>query len=233
MTRPRRTPPVPRHWWPDALLVLGFAALTAALVWVPALLRVDLAVRDWCDAHRPPPVHLLMLVLDHIGQGTPVMVGVLLVAIFLAVRRRRLQPIVPAVLAAVLTTVALQVLKRWTSRGAPHHGPVRLFAGSSAVEYPSGHVTNGVVYFTALAVLLAPAVPVVVTRLLCWLPGSLVVVGTTYLSYHWFTDSLGGLLLGLFLARLLLRASAWTDRRRRQYVDEEVPASPLSAPRPP
>jgi membrane-associated phospholipid phosphatase len=212
VTRPRRTPPVPAHWWPDVLLALGFAALTAALVWVPALLRLDLAVRDWCDAHRPPPVHLLMLGLDHLGQGTPVMVAVLLLAIVLAWRQRRVRVVVPAVLAAAFTTVALQVLKRWTSRGAPHHGPVRLFAGSSAVEYPSGHVTNGVVYYTAVAVLLAPYAPLLVTRLLRWLPGPLVVVGTTYLSYHWLTDSIGGLLLGFLLARLLLRVTRWADR---------------------
>lgn len=205
---------MPAGWWVDALLVAGFAGLTAALVWVPALLRVDLAVRDWCDAHRPPPVRLLMLCLDHIGQGTPVMVGVLLVSFFLAWRRRRLRLVVPAVLAAVLTTVFLTVLKTWTARGAPHHGGVRMFGDTSGMEYPSGHVTNGVVYGTALAVLLAPYLPVAVTRLLMWLPGVLVFVGTTYLSYHWLTDSVGGLLLGFLLARQLLRITAWTRRPR-------------------
>src|SRR4051812_42996227 len=42
----------PAGWWFDALLVGVFVLLTSAL-WAGALLGVDTAVRDWCDAHRP------------------------------------------------------------------------------------------------------------------------------------------------------------------------------------
>lgn len=139
--------PIRVGWWFDALLVAGFAGLTAALVWWPPLLRLDLAVRDWCDAHRPPPAHIVGLVLDHLGQGGPLMTITLVVAFVLAWRLRSVRPILPAGVAPIVVTVAIVALKRWTERGSPHHGPVQMFSGPGYVEYPSGHVQNGVVYY--------------------------------------------------------------------------------------
>ena len=201
--RPAR--PLRLGWWFDAVLVVAFCALTAALVWWPPLLRLDVATRDWADAHRPPTAHVLGLVLDHLGQGGYLIAVTLAVAFVLAWRRRTVRPILPAGLAPILVTVAIVVLKRWTQRGAPHYGPVQLFSGAGYVEYPSGHVQNGVVYYGVLAILLAPYLPASARRLLCWLPAPLVFVGTTYLGYHWLTDSVGGYLLGLFVIRQLAR----------------------------
>ena len=211
----------PLGWPLDAALVAAFAALTAALVWWPPLLRVDLAVRDWCDAHRPTPAFVVGFGMDFVGQGGPVMTLTLLLAFWLAFRRRSVRPIIPAGLAPILTTVSIVILKRWTSRGSPHFDSVRLFSGSSHVEYPSGHVNNALVYYAALSMLLAPYVPPLAQRLIRWLPGVLVFIGTTYISYHWFTDSVGGYLLGLFLVRLLMRVPwqtmplpGWLERVR-------------------
>lgn len=197
--------PIRVGWWFDALLVVGFAGLTAALVWWPPLLRLDLVTRDWCDAHRPAPAHIVGLVMDHLGQGGPLITVTLVVAFWLAWRRRSIRPIMPAGLAPIVVTVVIVVLKRWTQRGAPHYGSVHLFSGAGHVEYPSGHVQNGVVYYGVLALLLAPYLPVLARRLLCWLPGVLVFIGTTYVGYHWLTDSIGGYLLGLLIIRLLVR----------------------------
>jgi membrane-associated phospholipid phosphatase len=196
----------------DALLVAGLTGLTAALVWWPPLLRLDLTARDWCDAQRPPPAAAVAWVMDHLGQGGPVMTLTLVVAFWLARRWRTVRPILPAGLAPILSTAAIVALKRWTARGAPHYGSVRLFSGPGPVEYPSGHVSNGVVYYTVLALLLAPYLSPPVRRALQWLPGPLVFVGTTYLGYHWLTDSVGGYLLGLLIARTLIR-NPWTNIR--------------------
>lgn len=198
--------PVPRGWWFDGLLAAAGVGLTAALVWWPPLLRVDLAVRDWCDQHRPPPVRTLMVVLDYLGQGGPLTALTVLVSFWLAWRHRTIRPIIPAGLAPIVSTLLIVALKRWTSRGAPHHGSVRLFNHVGWEEfYPSGHVSNGIVYYGVLAMLLAPYLAAPVRRVLQWLPGVLVFIGTTYLGYHWLTDSIGGYLLGLLIIRFLLR----------------------------
>lgn len=195
----------PARWWPDLLAAAGFAAITVALIHVPALLRLDLAVRDWADAHRPPPVDWLMLVLDHLGQGGPVMTFVLAVGFVLAWRHRSVRPIGPAGLAPILTTASIVPLKIYTERGSPHYGPVALFSGPGYVEYPSGHVNNGVVYYGTLALLLAPYLSGWARTALRWVPPVLVAIGTTYVAYHWFTDSIAGFLLGFVLMRLSLR----------------------------
>ena len=196
---------VPPGWWVEGLLVAGFTALTAALVWWPPLLRADRAVRDWCDGHRPPWAHSVAVVFDSLGQRGFVLPFVLIVAVVLAVRWRSVRPIVLAVAASLAGSVAVEVLKRWTSRGAPHHGPIQLFSGDPAVEYPSGHVSNGLVYYAVLAILLSGSLRPVARQVLRWVPGILVFIGTTYLGWHWLSDSIGGYLLGLLLVRLLTR----------------------------
>jgi membrane-associated phospholipid phosphatase len=210
-------------WWVDGVLVAGFAALTAALVWWSPLLTADRVVRDWCDDHRPPWAHTVAVAFDRLGQRGPLLPVLLIVAVVLAVRWRSVRPLVPAVAAVVAASVVVEVLKRWTSRGAPHHGSILLFSGDPAVEYPSGHVANGLVYYAMLAMLLSGILPPVVRQLLRWVPGVLIFLGTTYLGWHWLTDSIGGYLLGLLLVRLLTRLP-WTtmplpgwlpDARRR------------------
>ncbi|MFE9201363.1 phosphatase PAP2 family protein [Micromonospora sp. NPDC007230] len=215
--------PVPAGWWLDGLLVAALAALTAALVWWSPLLDVDIAVRDWCDQHRPPPVAKLMLAFDYLGQGGPLTTLTVALSFWLAWRHRTIRPIIPAGLAPIVSTILIVGLKKWTSRGAPHHGSVRLFSQGWEEFYPSGHVSNGIVYYGVLAMLLAPYLAVPVRRVLQWLPGVLVVIGTTYLGYHWLTDSIGGYLLGLLIIRFLLRVP-WRTLRLPRRLDRPPPS---------
>ncbi|MEU8262590.1 phosphatase PAP2 family protein [Micromonospora sp. NPDC048999] len=214
--------PVPRGWWFDGLLVAAFAVLTAALVWWAPLLRVDIAVRDWCDAHRPAPVYVLMRAFDYLGQGGGLIVVTMLVSGWLAWCHRTARPIILAGLAPIISTLLIVGLKRWTSRGAPHQGSLRMFSHSPQVEYPSGHVSNGIVFYVVLAVLLAPYLAVPARRVVQWLPGVLIFIGTTYSSYHWLTDSIGGYLLGLLIARLLLRVP-WRTVPLPRRLDRSPP----------
>jgi membrane-associated phospholipid phosphatase len=216
---------VPPGWWVEGLLVAGFAALTAALVWWPPLLRVDRAVRDWGDGHRPPWAHTVGVAFDLIGQRGLALPLLLIVAIVLAVRWHSVRAIVLAVGAAAASSVVVEVLKRWTSRGAPHHGSILMFSGDPAVEYPSGHVCNGVVYYAVLAVLLSGVLSRAARQLLRWAPGILVFIGTTYLGWHWLTDSIGGYLLGLLLVRLLTRLP-WATMPLPGWLPDARPRSP-------
>jgi membrane-associated phospholipid phosphatase len=201
----------PAGWWFDGLLVAGFVAITLALA-DGALLGLDLSVRDWCDRHQPAPLHSLASVGNRLGQGTPLTALCLLLALFLVWRRHSVRPVFPPVLAFILTFGTLTPLKDITDRAAPHAWslahPERF--GSGGAEYPSGHLTNAIVWYGVLALLLAQWVTGVWRRLLRIAPPVILCCTTIYLGYHWLTDTVAGVLLGLFLDRLMSRIR-WDD----------------------
>lgn len=204
--------PRPRGWWFDGLLVAGFVAITVALLtsrWLP---HVDLAVRDWSDTHRPPFANHLAGVLNYLGNGSPIALIALVIAIFLAIRTRTARPVLPVLGAEILTYCVVGPLKLWTSRAAPHQGPVYFFAHSPTGDifqsYPSGHLVNTIVWYGVLVTLLVQLVPPALARwswVLRTVPVVVVSITTVYLGYHWFTDTAAGILLGVFLHRVMVR----------------------------
>ncbi|RKN17134.1 phosphatase PAP2 family protein [Micromonospora musae] len=228
---PVRLRPVrPAGWWYDVLLLAALVGLTVALT-AHHLFDVDRAVADWAQAHRPPVAYWVARVLNLLGQGTPLTLIAAGLGVLLAVRTRSIRPVLPAVVAFVLTYLTIGPLKVWTARPAPsasikepflspeqtlplfqEHLPVRF-----AQSYPSGHVANAIVWYGVLALLLAPllrsygrTVPPRLVLAIRVLPPLIVLSTTTYLGWHWLTDSVAGLLLGLFLDRLLHRVP-WDD----------------------
>jgi membrane-associated phospholipid phosphatase len=215
-TEPRTDQRVRRQWWPDALALAGFVALTAALAG-GHLLALDEAVADWVDAHRPAPLYWALRVLNYLGQGGQVLMPVALLLTALAFwRLRSWRVVVPFAAGFVITYVTIGPLKVWLDRAAPHFsGPDRevLFNpfadGAKAMSYPSGHVANAIVWYFVIALLLGvvlrkPLSPRA-TLVLRVVPPAIVFVTTTYLAFHWITDSVAGLLLGFVLGRVLAR----------------------------
>lgn len=197
---------VPRGgWWPDVGLLAGFVAITGALLVWPPLLRLDLAVRDGSDAHRPPVAYWTAWTANHLGQGTPLAVLALVVALVLCWRARSVRPVLPVLGAEILTYCVVGPLKLWTERGAPHYGSVALFSEPHQTSYPSGHLVNTIVWYAVLAGLLSGWLPAAARTAVRVVPVAVVAVTTVYLGYHWFTDTLAGLLLGVLLGRLLAR----------------------------
>jgi membrane-associated phospholipid phosphatase len=205
----------PRSWWPDVACTGAFVALTVLLA-AGHLLAFDAAVADWADAHRPAPLYWTARVLNYLGQGGQVLMPVvILLAGWLAWRRRSIRPLLMFAAAFVLTYVTIGPLKIWLQRAAPRFtGPDRteLFnpaaVGNLGMSYPSGHVANALVWYGVIAVLLGALVGGLSTRALLalrLLPPVIVLFTTTYLSFHWITDSVAGLFLGLVLTRLMAR----------------------------
>jgi membrane-associated phospholipid phosphatase len=129
-------------------------------------------------------------------------------------------PLLYVVAAAVLVVPTVLLIKRFTERGAPSSdlpaeqtvpllGP--LPPGEYAAGYPGGHAVNAVVWYGVLLLLVTAllgeygrAQPPRPLRVAVRLVPPVVVLGTTtYLSFHWLTDSLAGLSLGLAIDRLL------------------------------
>ena len=206
----------------------AFALLTV-LLWQGRLLGVDVAVADWSAAHRPPVAYWTARVLNSLGQGGWFLMPIGVVLTALAVwRRRSIRPVLIFVATVALLYLTVGPMKIFFDRAAPAFaGPDReiLFNpaadGSLAMSYPSGHVANTVLWYTAFALLLG--------RSWWWLrvlPPVIVICTTTYLSWHWLTDSIAGLFIGLVLARLLVRVP-W-ETLRLPTGRRASPASPAA-----
>lgn len=216
---PRRTKWTPRRltpdgWWPDAAAVGGFLVITASLA--TAFVReLDLDIRDFVDAHRPQAAEVATQWLNRLGSGGILAGLALVLALLLAWRRRSLWPVAPVVAAFLLTNVVIQPLKLLLHRAAPHSVlpddvETRLFSQADGLSYPSGHAVNVIVWYGVLCLLLAPWITPAVRRWIRWVPPVVVTFTATYLGYHWFTDMIAGLCLGVLIDRLLARIS-WPD----------------------
>lgn len=210
----------PAGWWYDGLAVLAFAALTAALA-TGHLLAFDVSVRDWVDSHTA--LDSVSGVLNRLGQGGFFTSVCALLAIYWTWRRHSIRPLLPVAMALVLTYVVLTLLKDASDRAAPHADqdvppvPHPEHFGSGGVSYPSGHLANAFVWYGVLALLLAPWLAPRWRWLLRIAAPVILAFTTVYLGYHWFTDTVAGLLLGFVLWRLIARVP-WDDLPLGRFV---------------
>jgi membrane-associated phospholipid phosphatase len=222
---PARTRPL-LGWWFDLVLVAAFAGLTALLA-DGHLLTLDQRVADWAFAHQPAPIYWTARVFNYLGQGGQVLMPVALILTgILLYRTRSWRVLLPFVAAFVLTYLTIGPLKIWAGRAAPRfHGPdaVVMFnphaSGAEAMSYPSGHMGNSLAWYAAIALLLALLLgrPLRTRESFAVrvLPVAILFGTTVYTGFHWLTDSIAGVFLGLILARLISR-----------FLPRFLPASP-------
>ncbi|WP_249999582.1 phosphatase PAP2 family protein [Actinoplanes sp. M2I2] len=208
--------PEKKSWWLDAVLVAAFAAITVALL-RGHLLGLDERVADWSLSHQPAVPYWTARVLNYLGQGGQVLMPLsLLLSGLLAWRTRSVRAVFPFVAGFVLTYVTIGPLKIWADRAAPRFdGPERVVMhnpyaeGPYAMSYPSGHLGNSLVWYAVLAMLIAALLRRPLHRWEIYalrVAPVVIVFGTTvYTGFHWLTDSIAGLLLGVVLARLIER----------------------------
>ncbi|MEU4421179.1 phosphatase PAP2 family protein [Actinoplanes sp. NPDC024001] len=204
------------RWWPDLLALAGFVAISVALA-NGVFLGVDQAVADWAFAHQPAPAYWTARVLNYLGQGGQVLTPIALILTgILVYRTRSVRAVLPFAAAFVLTYLTIGPAKVFFDRAAPRFaGPEKtvLFNphadGGLAMSYPSGHMGNVLVWYAVFAILITALLNRPLTRrewILLRVAPVVIVFGTTvYLGYHWITDSIAGVLLGVVLARLLTR----------------------------
>jgi membrane-associated phospholipid phosphatase len=155
--------------------------------------------------------------LNLLGQGSPLAILAAALAGLLGWRAHSVRPLLPVVAAYLLLMAVVGPVKVLTDRAAPHKPPATLnreefFSGG--LSYPSGHTANTVVWYGVLVMLLAALAPTAMRpaarRALRLAPPVAVAVVTTYLGFHWVTDTVAGLIAGLLLYRLMRRVR-WDD----------------------
>jgi membrane-associated phospholipid phosphatase len=199
-------------WWFDILLLAAVAGLTALLA-AGHLLDLDLAVSDWAYAHDPTVLRGVALVGNQLGQSGPFLAVFTLAALWLLYRRRDVRPLILVLFTWFFAALVVAPIKELSSRDAPSSElPNRVELFNTAADYnwsyPSGHMVNSFVWFFTLVLLLEWLFGARVRRwepALRIAPPIIVFCTTVYLNFHWLTDSIAGLLLGMVMGRVMAR----------------------------
>jgi hypothetical protein len=190
-------------WWLLAGSALVTALVTADLLrrgWLERMdLRVSEVVSDW---HlRDSWAYPLIWVFTQAGGRAFILIVLAGLVGWLAVRRRTLLPLARVVLALALLTVVVYSFKWGTGRTAPAY-PGSFFHRDGE-SYPSGHVANAVLMWGVArwqAVEFGLPAPVQRATWLLSVVGPVVAgVAMVALDFHWVTDAVVGVAVGLLL----------------------------------
>jgi len=190
-------------WWVLALAALVTVGVTLELLSRGRLERMDLrvseVVSDW-DLRNGDAYWFVWAFTQAGGRGFILIVLAVLVG-WLLVRRRTMVPLVRVLVALALLTVVVYAFKWGTGRTAPAF-PGSFFHRDGA-SYPSGHVANavlmwGVARWQAVEYRLSAWVQRAFWGLSVFGPIA-TGIAMVALDFHWVTDAVVGLAVGLLL----------------------------------
>lgn len=188
-------------------LLAAFLIVTVQVMWDGPLRTIDAALSNstWYDEH---PLSLRIAgYIDHLGlRGltATILIGISLLIWYL---NKEPRPIILAVLSLIALNVIVGAIKVLVGRTKPRLGLDVVDAGG--MSYPSGHTSNAVLTWGLIAYLLIQysrrarkrtgrLVVIVVSITIA------VVAVSLFRNTHWFTDLLGGALIGAFLLTALM-----------------------------
>jgi undecaprenyl-diphosphatase len=192
----------------------GFAAVAQDVLAKDTLVLVDRSVFHFFQGLRNTWTDTVFVAVTELGDSlVNISLVVAILLVFLALRLQRTALF--WLLTAVGGSLGMQSLK-WFFH-LPR--PTSLYEGLSSFSFPSGHTTMSVVLYGFLAIVLAKNL----AGIRQWLLFSTVLViaifigfSRLYLGAHWFSDVLGGSLIGASWAALM--GIIWL-----QGTDERIP----------
>jgi len=199
-------------WCPPMVAVVASALLglwvTLDVVLAGPWLRADIAVADRVDAldlRGSTIPNAVLWLLSQTGGRATILVVIGLLTVYIMRERRVWQPLLRVVVAFALLTVVVYAMKIGLGRTAPGYGSSVLY--DNGRSYPSGHSVNAVMWW-GVAVWLARSyqLPQWLVRLFTVVAVAAPVLASMSmlaLNYHWLTDVLAGLALGVLLLRVL------------------------------
>lgn len=194
-------------------IIIGFVILTFIVSAFPVSI-VDREFSEEVQEHQYPTLDSLMKLISWFGHITNSIIMVLASALVFYLLKYKKEALF--LVLTLLSGLVSASMKIWINRPRPTEDVVKIIEIAKRQSFPSGHVLFYVVFFGFLALLmyhietihrnLRVLVAGVSLSLIFTVPFSRI-----YLGAHWFTDVLGGFLLGticlLILSYLYLRKS--------------------------
>lgn len=218
-------------------LLACYLALTCCVVFHSPVLSLDELIAGLHLKMHHPGLRPWINGYVTLGQRAPATLATLPLFGWVAWRQRSMRPLVMLATALVLLNASVGVVKYAVGRIGPLHladaDVHRIFAGGDI--YPSGHVSNAVVLYGVLA-WVAPRLRKTAIALAIFLSVT-VGLSTIYLRTHWFSDVVGGWLLGVITLLVIVAAESASRRlhpgggvlhrnERRPDRDELAPEPP-------
>jgi membrane-associated phospholipid phosphatase len=183
------------------LLWTVLAILLLDLLWSGPLVSVDARIMTW-SISRYSRWRPLLHIPDGIGLRAVTAPILVLAALLLSCWARTWRPLLLALGAIATLNAVVAVMKLVLARGMPASGNPEIFAGGMA--WPSGHASNVAMTMAMLVYLagryggwhLSPR-----NRLLVLTgPTGVMCAASVVLGYHWLSDLVAGVAIGLLVA---------------------------------
>ena len=165
-----------------------------------------LRVRSWAIAPNSPYRHVL-LIPDSVGLRALTAPVLAVVAAALSWRTRRWRPLALAGLAVFVVNLVVGVIKLSVGRGSSILGNPNLFVGG--MMWPSGHAANITMTMSMLLYLLRTyggqrsGRRTIVAAMT--IPSAILCAASLTLGFHWLSDLLAGIIVGLLVALGVIR----------------------------
>ena len=199
---------------------IGFIILTTLVVIFPHSF-IDLEFSQEIQEHQNPFLDASMKLVSWFGYSPSSIIIVLLAALIFFIFRCRKEALF--ILLTSISGLISSLVKILVNRPRPAESLVRIVQKVTQQSFPSGHVLFYIVFFGFLTFLMfeLKTLPKIVKILVITLSMLLIFIipfSRIYLGAHWFTDVLGGFLLGVlclyFLCFLYYRTS-FTRKKSR------------------
>ncbi|WP_377113047.1 phosphatase PAP2 family protein [Mucilaginibacter litoreus] len=187
------------------LIIAGFVALSVLVIAYPEM-ALDIRLSKDIQQHQNPFIDGVMLLISTPGYmpESVIIVPVTALLFFLFKYKKAAGFILLTGVSGLISTI----VKALINRPRPSDGLVRVILKTTQQSFPSGHVLFYVAFFGLLIVLMLQLegiskwikYPVLFISLFLILS---IPISRIYMGAHWFTDVLGGFMLGILYLYLL------------------------------